>query len=526
MSVTLRKETNLYDDLAIKAVNDKVVSQYAVSTTASSTVAKTATVDGTFELYKNARVSVFFQNANTATSPTLNIAGTGAKPIWAYGGPLSASGNTFNWVANSTIEFVYDGTHWLVADSGAVGLISKYDEKLNQEVVFNKLTNDGSIRGIFMQNGQMYVNMDYLQTGTLKLGGANNGNGLLQVYDSSGVKTGEWNNTSFFTESNVAHFELNAADKKTGNVYTHGSFKMYPKGYSNFGIYFSIAKPNYSPGTNIEITNLDSADNNMIKLNTMESTSSTSPKTVFAICQNDTYFGIGDYNGGSTASGYGSVRHGSLAWGKGCFKLNLQNIYNTSGTPDIVDSSTHRGLYISCSDTNYISNRQNTYSTFKYYGSSTVYLTVDGKNDAIGLRSGTRMLIGNSSSWYTNLGTIAYQSSSSKRYKHDITDNISEELDAHKLYEIKMKQFVFNSDHIPQYTDMVGKTIPGFIAEDVAEIYPAATTYNANGEIESWDERRIIPGMLALIQEQKKQLDEQAERIAKLENQTSFIHVM
>ena len=58
---------------------------------------------------------------------------------------------------------------------------------------------------------------------------------------------------------------------------------------------------------------------------------------------------------------------------------------------------------------------------------------------------------------------------------------------------------------------MAGRTLPGFIAEDVAEIYPAASiTDTETGKVESWDERRIIPGMLALIQEQE-------ERIKKLE---------
>ena len=45
-----------------------------------------------------------------------------------------------------------------------------------------------------------------------------------------------------------------------------------------------------------------------------------------------------------------------------------------------------------------------------------------------------------------------------------------------------------------------------FIAEDVAEVFPSAVIHDKNGEIESWDERRIIPGMLMLIQEQEERL--------------------
>lgn len=108
-------------------------------------------------------------------------------------------------------------------------------------------------------------------------------------------------------------------------------------------------------------------------------------------------------------------------------------------------------------------------------------------------------------------------STSSKRFKHDITDKIDDELDAHRLYKLVMKQFVYNDDHEPQYQDMTGETLPGFIAEDVAEIYPSAVIHDWKGDIESWDERRIIPGMLKLIQEQHEEIEDLKERLAKLE---------
>jgi phage minor structural protein len=112
---------------------------------------------------------------------------------------------------------------------------------------------------------------------------------------------------------------------------------------------------------------------------------------------------------------------------------------------------------------------------------------------------------------------LAFASSSSKRYKHDIKP-LSDEFDPHKLLELPVKQFMYNDDHELQYQDMRGKTIPGFIAEDVEEIYPAATIHDPEtGEVESWDERRIIPGMLALIQEQQKRIDDLEARLARLE---------
>ena len=43
------------------------------------------------------------------------------------------------------------------------------------------------------------------------------------------------------------------------------------------------------------------------------------------------------------------------------------------------------------------------------------------------------------------------------------------------------------------------------------------TIHDPEGRVESWDERRLIPGMLALIQEQDKKIKELEARLAKIE---------
>lgn len=115
---------------------------------------------------------------------------------------------------------------------------------------------------------------------------------------------------------------------------------------------------------------------------------------------------------------------------------------------------------------------------------------------------------------------IAFQSSSSLRYKHGIQCLKDPELDPHRLLDLKPRQFIYNEEHNDrlQYTDMRGKLLPGFIAEEVEDIYPSAVIHDPEtGAVESWDERRIIPGMLALIQEQQKKIDDLEARLAKLE---------
>lgn len=112
---------------------------------------------------------------------------------------------------------------------------------------------------------------------------------------------------------------------------------------------------------------------------------------------------------------------------------------------------------------------------------------------------------------------LAFSSSSSRRYKDCISSLTAESLDPHRLYNLSAVQFEYITDHPLQYADMKGQTLPGFIAEDVAEIYPAAVIHGADGQVESWDERRIIPGLLALVQEQKQEIDALTARVEKLE---------
>jgi hypothetical protein len=75
----------------------------------------------------------------------------------------------------------------------AAEVTRKLDSSLNQEGIFNRLTNNGEAQGIYIIDGQVYVNMTYARSGTLVLGGLNNQNGLLEVRDSNNNVIGTWN---------------------------------------------------------------------------------------------------------------------------------------------------------------------------------------------------------------------------------------------------------------------------------------------------------------------------------------------
>lgn len=88
--------------------------------------------------------------------------------------------------------------------TSSVGSSVKYDTYIympkleyayTNEQVFNMLTNNGAIKGIYMENGELYFSFTYAHGGTLKLGGSNNGNGLLSILDASGTQVGYIDNT-------------------------------------------------------------------------------------------------------------------------------------------------------------------------------------------------------------------------------------------------------------------------------------------------------------------------------------------
>lgn len=77
-------------------------------------------------------------------------------------------------------------------DSIAQGAVDDLDTSLDQQEVFNRLTNNGQAQGITLhKNGQLYINAEYIQSLILKVGGANNENGTFEVYNGSGVLVGK-----------------------------------------------------------------------------------------------------------------------------------------------------------------------------------------------------------------------------------------------------------------------------------------------------------------------------------------------
>lgn len=54
-----------------------------------------------------------------------------------------------------------------IVEDSADSVISKMDDELTQEAIFNKLTNDGEAQGIYLNGGKLYLNASYIKSGYL-----------------------------------------------------------------------------------------------------------------------------------------------------------------------------------------------------------------------------------------------------------------------------------------------------------------------------------------------------------------------
>ena len=130
-------------------------------------------VDGTFRLAASTQVGdstvASVRNVRDGDSATLESAKSDASTK-ANAALTSAQADATSKAAKALNDAkAYADT---VSKTQAKAYVDAYDEVLNQQKVFNKLTNNGAAQGISMVDGNLYINASYMATGVLadKLG--------------------------------------------------------------------------------------------------------------------------------------------------------------------------------------------------------------------------------------------------------------------------------------------------------------------------------------------------------------------
>lgn len=163
--------------LRAQDAKDRATAVYGTCSTGATTVDKVVTCSN-FTLFDGARIQITFTNANTAVaseattaSPTLNINGTGRKPI-KIGIEQANTANPLYWAAGTTIEFVYDGSAWVLQNAPYTlyGTCNTEENVREKQVVC-----DGAV---ICKGTTIYVDMLYSNTADSN---SENGNVTLNV---------------------------------------------------------------------------------------------------------------------------------------------------------------------------------------------------------------------------------------------------------------------------------------------------------------------------------------------------------
>lgn len=93
---------------------------YGYCTTSATTAAKVVSIPGITSITDGLSIRVRFQNAQTYNgAPTLNVNSLGAKTIKRFGSTNAKMGE---WIAGEVVDFVYNGSYWLIVNGGKEGL--------------------------------------------------------------------------------------------------------------------------------------------------------------------------------------------------------------------------------------------------------------------------------------------------------------------------------------------------------------------------------------------------------------------
>lgn len=191
-------------------------------------------------------------NPNTPTAFGSNWVYTGtltAQQINAVQGIKLGSNASITWGAGgvnvpTAAQVGARPSNWLPTVS-EIGAVAK-----NQTAVFNALTNNGINEGLYLSNGELYINASYIDTGTIRADLIDtNALAVKRLYSSTGLSgyslglNTNAGDLSIYSPSNNVVFQVRN-DFGAWNMYADGSNflgynstinKTFPKGIWDFG---------------------------------------------------------------------------------------------------------------------------------------------------------------------------------------------------------------------------------------------------------------------------------------------------
>ncbi|WP_418419649.1 hypothetical protein [Blautia sp.] len=354
---------------------------------------------------------------------------------------------------------------------------------LSKDDILDLITDNGKWQGFYKgPDGNVYISFEAARGGLLKLGGVNNGNGRLEIYDNRGNLMGRSDNNgiTFFYD----HFISGATESYKGIEFSKNGIKYVQEAIFEDGSNVSyVTEPVISFSE--EQDGMDGMFKKLEAANTLLDTIKVK--------------GTSTFNGASTFTNGLDVTNGSV------------NFYGWK-FPGRYLNSLEGGIQLS--DINGVKMLKS--SNFRILYGLDLYLsgqTGSGIGDGgepfmihgLGTGSGSNLVI---------VGNTVCKTSSSKRYK-TVGRAISDE-DIEQWYQIQPVWAKYKNEFVTKQSGCFNTVMPMLIAEDVEAYLPKAAVKNEKGETEDWSERVLIPAMFAMIKSQKKQIDIMEREIEEL----------
>lgn len=135
-----------------------------------------------------------------------SLIGAHSKDIVGLRCSLYASGGTTNLIDTVKLDVITEVT------------------ALTQEDILKLLTNDGEWKGIYKgADGELYISFSAAMGGLLKLGGKNNGNGVLHIYDDEGKVKATLNYNGLVVYENPLNPDTTASQTYSGLLFDGAS---------------------------------------------------------------------------------------------------------------------------------------------------------------------------------------------------------------------------------------------------------------------------------------------------------------
>lgn len=425
----------------VTAIKDYARCYYGTCSTGANTVAKVVSCsDSSFALKAGATIQVKFTYKNTAGTPTLNVNGTGAKSIHAYGAALSSS-SEYNWAASSVVTFVYSGTYWYISDSSAYAKLALFVDSDGVATI------SAEAKKISLTSGQLIItsgNFTLDASGNITASGA-----TLTSADVTGKITTTSGDYKTVLDGGVIECWYSNKLRMVSGIYSSSYATQYCflGAYGTDGIAFGIKTSSGGANTYIRINDENAEDKEGCRLhfigiskfdNAVTFSNSTTFSSTATFCSSTTFSANTKHNSyiifandcglawGSTTSYNVGLRYATTSSGVSVNGLYLGITANFCPTYILSGGDTRisagNSVYITPSDSIFLNPSDEIYLKSKTYFTANTYFQATAYFQSAHLNFDTNYGL----EWGGNIGLRYYQTSSTSGLYVGITANSCE----------------------------------------------------------------------------------------------------